>query len=145
MSSPGYARRSRRGAAATSISRRQFRLSFRQSPCAIFFAELRILEAKVKGPVNCAALDVEGRSSRRRRHPVIYVVIIVTSMVHNILIDERLPLLLHAWCSLWCWCARCSYVCSSTISHTRYHSRARISPTPTLYLREIRSHDIHST
>ena len=39
------------------------------SPCAIFFSELRDVKAKAKGPVNCATLDVEGRSSRRRRHP----------------------------------------------------------------------------
>ena len=35
--------------------------------CAIFFSELRDVDAK--RPVNCAALDVESRSSRRRRHP----------------------------------------------------------------------------
>ena len=37
------------------------------SLCHLFFSELRDVDAK--GPVNCAALDVESRSSRRRRHP----------------------------------------------------------------------------
>ena len=79
--------------------------------CAIFFSELRDVDAK--RPVNCAALDVESRSSRRRRHPDQVVAVVIFKMID---MSSYVVLMMNDFCSLpdcaraWRWLAvvRCA-------------------------------------
>ena len=111
----------------------QFRLLFRQSPRA------RDIEAKSKGPVNCAALDVEGRSSRRRHHPDRIVVVgqlqkngLCRHSTH--IIDQSMNGFYHFYhlhiCLLVRWTGACrSMQMQATSLASAYHSRTYLCST----------------